>query len=86
MLWFIGFFGFGKLMVVGVLEEVLYKFGVSMYLLDGDNVCYGLCSDFGFSDVDRKENICRVGEVVNLMVEVGLVVLIVFISLYCVEC
>lgn len=86
MLWFIGFFGFGKLMVVGVLEEVLYKFGVSMYLLDGDNVCYGLCSDFGFSDVDCKENICCVGEVVNLMVEVGLVVLIVFILLYCVEC
>lgn len=85
MLWFIGFFGFGKLTVVGALEEALYKFGVSTYLLDGDNVRYGLCSDFGFSDVDRKENIRRVGEVANLMVEVGLVVLIVFISLYRVE-
>lgn len=33
-----------------------------------------------FSDADRKENIRRVGEVANLMVEAGLVVLTAFIS------
>ncbi|MCV5005158.1 adenylyl-sulfate kinase, partial [Escherichia coli] len=54
--------------------------GVSTYLLDGDNVRHGLCSDLGFSDEDRKENIRRVGEVARLMVDAGLVVLTAFIS------
>ena len=66
--------------VAGALEEALHKLGVSTYLLDGDNVRHGLCSDLGFSDADRKENIRRVGEVANLMVEAGLVVLTAFIS------
>ena len=62
------------------LTMALHKLGVSTYLLDGDNVRHGLCSDLGFSDADRKENIRRVGEVANLMVEAGLVVLTAFIS------
>ncbi|STS92845.1 adenylylsulfate kinase [Klebsiella variicola] len=41
---------------------------------------HGLCSDLGFSDEDRKENIRRVGEVARLMVDAGLVVLTAFIS------
>jgi adenylylsulfate kinase len=43
-------------------------------------VRHGLCSDLGFSDDDRKENIRRVGEVAKLMVDAGLVVLTAFIS------
>ncbi|XPE62796.1 adenylyl-sulfate kinase [Shigella flexneri] len=38
-------------------------------MLDGDNVRHGLCSDLGFSDANREENIRRVGEVANLIVE-----------------
>ncbi|MNC34433.1 Adenylyl-sulfate kinase [compost metagenome] len=41
---------------------------------------HGLCSDLGFSDADRKENIRRVGEVARLMADAGLVVLTAFIS------
>ena len=41
---------------------------------------HGLCSDLGFSDDDRKENIRRVGEVASLMADAGLVVLTAFIS------
>ena len=41
---------------------------------------HGLCSDLGFSDEDRKENIRRVGEVASLMADAGLVVLTAFIS------
>lgn len=41
---------------------------------------HGLCSDLGFTDADRKENIRRVGEVAKLMVDAGLVVLTAFIS------
>ena len=73
VLWFTGLSGSGKSTVAGALEEALHKLGVSTYLLDGDNVRHGLCSDLGFSDADRKENIRRVGEVANLMVEAGLV-------------
>jgi adenylylsulfate kinase len=43
-------------------------------------VRHGLCSDLGFSDDDRKENIRRVGEVASLMADAGLVVLTAFIS------
>ena len=61
VLWFTGLSGSGKSTVAGALEEALHKLGVSTYLLDGDNVRHGLCSDLGFSDADRKENIRRVG-------------------------
>ncbi len=80
VLWFTGLSGSGKSTVAGALEEALHRLGVSTYLLDGDNVRHGLCSDLGFSDDDRKENIRRVGEVANLMVDAGLVVLTAFIS------
>lgn len=80
VLWFTGLSGSGKSTVAGALEEALHRLGVSTYLLDGDNVRHGLCSDLGFSDDDRKENIRRVGEVAKLMVDAGLVVLTAFIS------
>lgn len=62
VLWFTGLSGSGKSTVAGALEEALHERGVSTYLLDGDNVRHGLCSDTGFSDEDRKENIRRVGK------------------------
>ncbi|MTH45361.1 adenylyl-sulfate kinase [Intestinirhabdus alba] len=80
VIWFTGLSGSGKSTVAGALEEALHLRGVSTWLLDGDNVRHGLCSDLGFSDADRQENIRRVGEVVRLMVEAGLVVLTAFIS------
>lgn len=80
VLWFTGLSGSGKSTVAGALEQALLPLGVSSYLLDGDNVRHGLCSDLGFSDADRKENIRRVGEVANLMVDAGLIVLTAFIS------
>ena len=53
------------------MEENLHKVGVSTYVLDGDNVRHGLCSDLGHSDSDRVENIRRVGELAKLMIEAG---------------
>ena len=50
------------------------------YLLDGDNVRYGLNKDLGFSDDDRVENIRRIGEMAKLFVDAGLIVLTAFIS------
>ncbi|MBJ3813787.1 adenylyl-sulfate kinase [Shimwellia pseudoproteus] len=80
VVWFTGLSGSGKSTVAGALECALHRLGVSTYLLDGDNVRHGLCSDLGFSDDDRRENIRRVGEVARLMVDAGLVVLSAFIS------
>ena len=54
------------------VEEQLFKLGCSTFVLDGDNVRHGLCSDLGFSDDDRKENIRRIGETGKLMFEQAL--------------
>ncbi|VAX77102.1 Adenylyl-sulfate kinase [Serratia symbiotica] len=82
LLWFTGLSGSGKSTVAGALEQTLYSMGIRTYLIDGDNMRHGLCSDLGFSDDDRQENIRRVGEVAKLMVDAGLVVLTAFISPY----
>ena len=50
------------------------------YILDGDNIRNGLCSDLGFDDKDRHENIRRVAEVSKLMFDAGLIVICAFIS------
>ena len=49
-------------------------------LMDGDNVRHSLNRDLGFTEVDRIENIRRVGEVARLMVDAGLIVITAFIS------
>jgi bifunctional enzyme CysN/CysC len=41
---------------------------------------HGLNKDLGFTDIDRVENIRRVGEVAKLMVDAGLIVMTAFIS------
>ena len=57
VLWFTGLSGAGKSTIAHSVEEQLFKLGCSTFVLDGDNVRHGLCSDLGFSDDDRKENI-----------------------------
>lgn len=80
VLWFTGLSGAGKSTVANLVEVQLHARGVHTLLLDGDNVRHGLNRDLGFTEVDRVENIRRVGEVAKLMIEAGLVVLCSFIS------
>ena len=80
LIWFTGLSGAGKSTLAGALEQILTHQGYHTYLLDGDNLRHGLCSDLGFSDEQRKENIRRVGEVAKLMMDAGLIVLATFIS------
>ncbi len=80
VIWFTGLSASGKSTIAGALEQILTHQGYHTYLLDGDNVRHGLCSDLGFSDEDRKENIRRVGEVARLAADAGLIVLAAFIS------
>lgn len=80
ILWFTGLSGSGKSTLAHAVEDYLYKAGISTFVLDGDNVRHGLCSDLGFSDSDRVENIRRIGELAKLMVEAGIITLTAFIS------
>jgi adenylylsulfate kinase len=80
ILWFTGLSGAGKSTLAHAVEERLYNMGCSTFVLDGDNVRHGLCSDLGFSDHDRVENIRRIGELAKLLIEAGIITLTAFIS------
>jgi adenylylsulfate kinase len=80
ILWFTGLSGSGKSTLAHAVEDRLHKTGISTFVLDGDNVRHGLCSDLGFSDSDRVENIRRIGELAKLMIEGGVITLTAFIS------
>lgn len=80
ILWFTGLSGSGKSTLAHAVEDYLYKIGISTFVLDGDNVRHGLCSDLGFNNLDRVENIRRIGELAKLMTEAGVITLTAFIS------
>ena len=80
ILWFTGLSGSGKSTLAHALEDRLHNMGKATYVLDGDNIRKGLCSDLGFSDEDRTENIRRIGEVAKLMIDAGVIVMTAFIS------
>jgi adenylylsulfate kinase len=80
ILWFTGLSGAGKSTLAHAVEDYLHNIGISTFVLDGDNVRHGLCSDLGFSDHDRVENIRRIGELAKLMTEAGVITLTAFIS------
>lgn len=80
VLWFTGLSGSGKSTLAHAVEEHLHQYGLNTFVLDGDNVRHGLCSDLGFSDKDRKENIRRISETAKLLLEAGVITLTAFIS------
>lgn len=82
VLWFTGLSGAGKSTLAFALEEALFRRNYQVYVLDGDNVRYGLTSDLGFSHEDRTENIRRVGEVAALFARAGVICISAFISPY----
>ena len=52
------------------------------YILDGDNIRYGLNKDLGFSSKDRTENIRRMGELAKILRDCGIINMTAFISPY----
>lgn len=82
LLWFTGLSGSGKSTIANVVEQKLYQKGIKTYTLDGDNIRKGINNDLTFSPEDRTENIRRIAEVANLMVNAGLVTLAAFVSPY----
>jgi len=80
ILWFTGLSGSGKSTIANAVESKLLSIGKHTYLLDGDNIRMGLNKGLGFSELDRIENIRRIGEVAKLFVDAGTLVLTAFIS------
>ncbi len=82
VIWFTGLSGAGKSTLSMELERRLFEKGYSVYVLDGDNIRFGLNANLGFSPEDRSENIRRVGEVAALFARAGMIALTAFISPY----
>jgi len=82
VLWFTGLSGSGKSTLANAVEKTLFEMDYNVTVLDGDNVRHGLCSDLGFTEEDRHENLRRIGEVAKLFVESGTIVLAAFVSPY----
>ena len=82
LLWFTGLSGSGKSTLANLVEIELHKKGLSTYILDGDNVRQGINKDLGFAPQDRSENIRRIAEISNLMLDAGVITLAAFVSPY----
>ena len=80
VIWFTGLSGSGKSTLAHSVEEELHNLDCRTFVLDGDNVRHGLSSNLTFSDVDRKENIRRIGEAAKLMMEAGVIAMTAVIS------
>lgn len=77
-----GLSGSGKSTIGFSVERQLLEQGRAAFVLDGDNLRFGLNSDLGFSAEDRGENVRRVAEVARLMSEAGLITLVPLIAPY----
>ena len=82
LIFFTGLSGSGKSTIANGLEQKLFGNNIKTYTLDGDNVRKGLNKDLSFSPEDRSENNRRIGELANLFVDAGNVVLAAFVAPY----
>jgi bifunctional enzyme CysN/CysC len=82
VVWLTGLSGAGKSTIAVALERELFNRGMQAYVLDGDNLRYGLNANLGFSKEDRSENIRRAAEVAKLFADAGFVVITSLISPY----
>lgn len=80
VIWFTGLSGSGKSTLANALEAALHAKGIKTYILDGDNLRLGLNNDLGFTIADRVENMRRIIEVAQLMLNAGIVVLVASIA------
>ena len=76
--WFTGLSGAGKTTLSNAWAQHLHP--QPLVLLDGDALRRGLCSDLGFSDADRLENVRRVAHLAQLLNVAGLHALVALVS------
>ena len=82
LIWFTGLSGSGKSTLANLVEISLHKQGLSTYILDGDNIRQGINKDLSFAPEDRTENIRRIAEISNLMLDAGVMTFAAFVSPY----
>lgn len=80
IIWFTGLPNSGKSTTAYAVKTALLSEGHSAFVLDGDEVRQGLCSDLGFSVVDRQENIRRIAEVAKLISDGGAIAIVACVS------
>ena len=85
LIWFTGLSGSGKSTLANLVEIELHKKGFSTYSLDGDNIRKGINKNLSFTPEDRSENIRRIAEIANLMIDAGILTLAAFISPYIID-
>ena len=80
VVWLTGVPGAGKSTVARRLEWELFQRQVKAFVLDGENLRFGLSADLDFSAADRIEHSRRAAEVARLFQSAGLVVVVALIS------
>ena len=80
VVWLTGMPGTGKSTVARRLERELSRRQVKAFVLDGENLRFGLSADLEFSAADRMEHARRAAEVARLFQAAGLVVIVALIS------
>jgi adenylylsulfate kinase len=78
VIWLTGLSGAGKSTIA---ERLKTQLG-SAFIVDGDVLRSGLCTDLGFSKQDRKENVRRATELAKLMALSGTPAIVALISPY----
>jgi len=73
VVWLCGLSGSGKSTLANAAERILHQQGRLTTILDGDNLRTGLCSNLGFGDLDRLENIRRFAETAKLFCSLGVI-------------
>ncbi|NHO31101.1 adenylyl-sulfate kinase [Acetobacter fallax] len=80
VIWLTGLSGAGKSTIARLAERKLWADGIDACVLDGDTLRMGLCSDLGFTEADRHENVRRAAEVARILAQTGQVVIVALIS------
>lgn len=80
VIWLFGLPSAGKTTLARSLLAVLSKEAHQVIILDGDEMRAGMCSDLGFDDASRAENIRRASEAARLLAGQGLFVICAFIT------
>ena len=82
VVWLTGLSGAGKSTIAAALADKLRERGLSLEILDGDEVRTNLSKGLGFSKEDRDTNVRRIGYVAKLLARNGVGVITAAISPY----
>lgn len=80
VLWLFGLPCAGKSTLARKIAEELRSRGRAVCVLDGDEMRGGICSDLGFSEADRTENLRRSAHVARLLAAQGITVIGAFVT------